>query len=520
MKKYLTPFVIAFVSEIIIVSLMVLGFFPREFSWILTLGLIFYIIITPIEDALFLFVASIPLFIALPISETFDSMSNWRILLVILFLTLFIKQGISLSIIFNRSERWWKKIQIKENLKHYYLDYAAGIFLLLGTLSLFAADNIFAGVKKVIFFINVFLLFSTIRNIAKTKETIFKIFKACSIAAGTATAIAYLQFISIFFTPLYNFWQWWADNVIPVFYGKTLGSLLAVSNTWFSYYQTGPATLRMFSIFPDSHSFGLFMVLSIPLMLTLIHIKNQSGKYFATGIFLLAAILSGSRGIWLSVVPAFMVALYLYFKKTEWKILLKPLLVSFFIFIFLFPVSSIALGLSREKNEETGNIQTFSLAFDRAKSISDTTETSNLSRLQIWKKSFQSIIKRPFLGVGIGNYPVVLEQNIEAGKRGASAHNLYLDIASEMGIPAMFVLIFMFIEILKISLQIIKKSQDMFFSGFATTFGIYIFWILSYNFFDVVLLNDKVLLFFVTLVAILLSIKHLLYYESKTVSLN
>ena len=40
-----------------------------------------------------LFILSIPLFVALPISDNFDTMANWRILLVILFLIWFFKNG-------------------------------------------------------------------------------------------------------------------------------------------------------------------------------------------------------------------------------------------------------------------------------------------------------------------------------------------------------------------------------------------------------------------------------------------
>jgi O-antigen ligase len=131
------------------------------------------------------------------------------------------------------------------------------------------------------------------------------------------------------------------------------------------------------------------------------------------------------------------------------------------------------------------------LAFKRAKSIIDLEELSVKSRMGIWKASFQSILKRPILGVGIGNYPVVLDEDISAAKKGASAHNLYLDVASEMGLLGLIILLLIFWQILK--------------KGWKTNliFVFFLLWIFIYNLFDVVLLNDKVLLLFMVALAIL-----------------
>mgnify|MGYP001560172446 CR=1 FL=1 len=131
------------------------------------------------------------------------------------------------------------------------------------------------------------------------------------------------------------------------------------------------------------------------------------------------------------------------------------------------------------------------MAFKRAKSIADLEELSVKSRLGIWKSSFESILQHPLLGVGIGNYPVVLNEDISAAKKGASAHNLYLDIASEMGLLGLA-------AFLLIILSIFKKIRKEIISNklYAICFLFFFIWILIYNLFDVVLLNDKVLLSF------------------------
>ena len=178
---------------------------------------------------------------------------------------------------------------------------------------------------------------------------------------------------------------------------------------------------------------------------------------------------------------------------------IKITIILFIIFALLFPVSSQLLKFSQMRQ---GGIVS-KTSFERISTSFSARELSNLGRIQIWKSTFESIAKRPFLGVGIGNYPVVLNENVSATKEGASAHSLYLDVASEMGILAAIILLFMFLEILWRAIKVFLKNEDLILSTFAGFFAIYFLWVMAYSMVDVVLLNDKVLLLFVTLVALL-----------------
>ena len=89
----------------------------------------------------------------------------------------------------------------------------------------------------------------------------------------------------------------------------------------------------------------------------------------------------------------------------------------------------------------------WSLFGERIKSIIDFGETSNSQRIEIWKASLESIKNRPLLGVGIGNFPVVLNQNIFLARAGSSAHNIYLHIASEMGILTLVTVIWLVVPV-------------------------------------------------------------------------
>jgi len=499
-------FYIILAVEILTVILTSVGIVEREAVLIMTGVMIFYFIFSKIEDSLILFIISIPLFIALSISENFDSMANWRILLAILFLRLFFEKGLSIKTMKDKLGQW----KIKEKFKHYLMEYLVVLFLIIAVLSIFVAADKVVGIKKILFLVNIFLLYIIIRNVIFTNpEMRSKIIKSGAIAGIISLIIGYGQLILIFFKPLYTFWQWWADKVIPAFYGHELGKLLSVSNTWFSYYPDKNPTLRMFSVFPDSHSFALFVIIGLIFFVYLL--KEKKSFWVPIILSFLAIIFSGSRAIWVSaLVPFFGIIILAIFKnKTKIKEhsapFAKKFIIMLIIFILAFPASSLIYSFSYQG----GDGDTL-LAFKRAKTIIDIDELSVKSRMGIWKASFQSILKHPILGVGIGNYPVVLNEDISAAKKGASAHNLYLDVASEMGILGLIVLLMIFFEIFKLCWKKFKEDK------YILVFFFFLVWILIYNLFDVVLLNDKVLLLFMVAMALVYPIEN----HEKSISIS
>ena len=513
MKRYLTPLNIIFAIEVALVVLVSAGLIPREAVLGLTGLMIFYIIFSPVEDALYLAIMSIPLFVALPVTDSFDSMANWRILIAVLFLCLFFKQGISMSLLKDIGGRW----RLKENIKHHLMEYLTCLFLFIAALSIFVAHYKNLAIKKLLFLINAFLLYLVIRNLAAKiggRETVLKILQAGAVGASVVIFGGLVQFFVTLFVPLYSFWQFWAAKVINAFYGKNLAHLLSSSNSWFSYSSGQPPILRIFSIFPDSHSLAMFLILSVPIFLALaIFYEKENGKkiffWLLTILSLAGAILSGSRGVWLSLVPVLMVVAYILLKKLD-KIPVKKVAISLFLFIPIFIASSFYVPFYYKMQSLSGNLDKEALSFfERAKSISDFSEISNKTRLQIWQKSAESVLIHPFLGVGLGNYITVLGEGVAAAKQGASAHNLYLDFAAEIGILGALILMAIFVEILRTSWLIFRRAKEPYFKMFALVFGLYFLWAMIYSLFDVVLLNDKVLLFFMVGTGVLYAIKNI-----------
>jgi O-antigen ligase len=602
-----------FLSEIILVLAMIAGIVPREFSYLILILLIGSFIKLDILSSLKLFILSLPFFVALPANTLSDSMSIWRILIIVLFLKVIYEKyknchsesrnkfgtgfvsgsvGIRDLIRFQFIRQSVKKISrnsgnmqkilkqsfgraqddIVQNGKINKLFLLTALFFIIAAISLLFAQDVGVGVKKMLFLGSIFLLFPTVIYSVRRESEIAEILKFIFYSSAIVVFIGYVQFFSTFFVSLYNFWQFWAQNIIKVFYGQNLSDLLSYANTWFSYYETSPPTLRMFSVMPDSHSLAMFVIMSMPVVLSLLFFYSDKRKKFislAVIFFLLSIFLSGSRGAWVSSIFALIAALYLLllsgrrlssennksllqFKfifglKRKFRMLKvwfcgigdnkslkfiknvicrgrdlgrsnsenisKLVLFSILLFFILMPVSSLIL----KQNQEIQVIQSGmkmtqgekSAIFERAFSISDFSETSNKGRIQIWQETINSIKDKPFWGAGIGNFPTILKEDLSTSKKGSSAHSIYLDIASETGIFGLIVFLFLLIEILKTSFNLFFSVEERYLKIFAGSFFVYFIWICAYGLFDVVIFNDKVLMLVVIMTGTLYSIKGL-----------
>ncbi len=581
-----------FVSEIILVFAMTMGVVPQEFSYLILVLLGVSFIRLNILDSLKLFILSIPFFVALPTNAFSDSMSIWRILILVLVLKAgyekyknchsesirqaqnrivsgsvgnksltvlhFVRQNI---IKVGKNGGYIQKIlkQVQNDRKQVQSGKINKIFLLIilffivAAISLIVAQDIGIGVKKILFLLNIFLLFPVIIFTIKKESDLLEILKAIFYSSVIIVFIGYFQFILTFFITLSQFWYFWADNVIKAFYGKNLSYLLGYSNTWFSYYKTLPPTLRMFSVLPDSHSFAMIIIISTPVILSFLFLYKEKKKKYISAIlifFLLAIFFSGSRGAWVGSIFALIAGLFLFLFssiKTEnssklekirliiiefikllkskigfnfnikhsSKYYSKLIIFSVLLFSILMPVSSLILKQNQEiqimksdKSLSDYNQGRFSM-FERAFSISDFNETSNKGRIQIWQETLSSIREHPFFGVGFGNFNYVLGENMTALKKGSSAHSIYLDIAAEIGIFGLIIFLFIIVEILKTAYSLYFKIEKKYLKIFAGSFFVYFIWICAYSIFDVVIFNDKVLITTVIMIGVLYSINRI-----------
>ncbi|MBI3321168.1 MAG: O-antigen ligase family protein [Candidatus Omnitrophica bacterium] len=93
-------------------------------------------------------------------------------------------------------------------------------------------------------------------------------------------------------------------------------------------------------------------------------------------------------------------------------------------------------------------------------------DSSSYSRLQIWAGAVQMIREYPLFGVGYGVFPYFIGRYVTARKQ-MDAHNSYLIIAAEMGIPALLVFLWILGALFMKTRWLYRHAKDPFFKSMA-----------------------------------------------------
>src|SRR3990167_1709788 len=297
-----------FAVEVILFGLIITGVLPREAALYLGATLIIYFLAVPVENSIVFFVRSIPLFLAMPFTVDFDNFNVWRILVVIIFLK-WAYVGIRKGEI--KLKEW---LDIKSYRIHSVLLFA---LLVLAVLSLFNAVDLSAGIKRIIYFLNFAVLGVIIYDKASNKEFAKRLIKNAIIPVVIVAAVGYIQVVSTYFVDIYQFMRIWGEGIQCRQFGEQWCNIaVQLGNTWFAYYGE-QLSLRVFSLFPDSHSSPQFVLLVIPAVLMVV--QKKWARILALSLLFLIIILSGTRGIWAASVGVVLLAfgIIFYTKKTQ-----------------------------------------------------------------------------------------------------------------------------------------------------------------------------------------------------------
>lgn len=518
MKKHFNLLNSIYIVSLFLVFFIAMGAIPRQFAFLILILYLYFIFKKSLDDSLFLFARSIPFFIALPLTPNFDNFNTWRVVLFAIFVKWFFTRWsassstnyefiTNLRISIFRIKYWWK---------NYRAECFGIILLFLATLSLLVASDLFAGIKRVIYFMNLAMIFVVASSlVSKNRKIFLPICKNILIGTAIILFVGYFQYISTYFIkPVEVFHHWWGEQISEGFYGKKWSEIVMnFGNTWFSY-TGGSLKLRMFSTFPDSHSFPLYLLMSLPALFTFFFTRNKAGviseKYegFALLFFLnLALILSCTRGVWVTVIFPIILWLYAFLQKTRHnKEILWISSSILLIFVLLFPLANSIFSIPQfglEKTSGAGDV-----LIKRLKTAASTEEASNLGRIFIWKETFKSVGFHPFLGVGIGNFPIVLSQDVSLAKAGSSAHNLYLNVAAEMGIFALIVFLLFLLEIFLGAWKLFIKSEDSRPGLFGILSCLSLLWVLGYSLTDAALFDERAFLMFMLFCGIIIGLRH------------
>lgn len=311
-----------FIAYAIVFLSIISGVLPRQAAIPTIVLLLVWSVLAPLEEATLLFIRSVPLFIAIPLTASYDNLNMWRPLALVLFARML----------------WEMRHQVRlPNLKTHSVTRRLLILLVLAGLSLIGAAHPLTGAIRIVYFVNLsmmpIVLYTLVRQGRLTTD---RVFTNLAIPTIIVVAVGYLQLISTYLIDVYQFMRLWGEEIQFRQFG-TQWSYIAihVGNTWLAYYGS-QLSLRVFSLFPDSHSFPTFVLLGIPALFTL------SRRYQKTLIPLsfLIVILSGTRGIWAASVGALLLALILWrvLRRREMFIHARWLGIFFALFVIAWPI--------------------------------------------------------------------------------------------------------------------------------------------------------------------------------------
>lgn len=460
--------------QLVSIYLIVIGSWPMWVVWLNTALVVSYILFASAFNGLLLVVTSMAFYVVLP-QHYSDTLNMWRLVVGVLFLkTLFVslrgggsattKQSLkSVFADFRLPRRSPSGAPRNDNsslgrLWHGLLSYekvAIALFV-LGIISLVLARYPLRGASQLVFLLNTALVYPIVVWTVKNREQFIRLLKYGVFSTGAIIALGYVQFIATLFSTTYFFWQYWALRVVNLYYGWSLAQVSLYSNSWVTV-SGEEKTLRMFSIMPSSHAFAMVCVFFLAFALPLLYIRHDedaprqrrrgaSSSWLWAGIVLacLALILSGTRGVWVGMLPALVIAAVLYYwNRFALRKFITPIYGAMLVVVILFtasPLIDASLGFIRHAGQST---------LDRVESIVDTGETSNAGRLAMWKAAGAYALHHP-LGVGYANFVVTLspDSNNVSFEEAASrenklynlpqryitAHSLYLQLLVELSL--------------------------------------------------------------------------------------
>lgn len=383
------------------------------------------------EESLIILIFYLPFQIALNVSSNVD-LASGRLFILVLFLA------------------WFAKSLAKKNIAVPYtpVTWLLVIFLALAVLSAYFSIDQERSAVRLLFFLGIFpLYFITAALLNSTKKTVKAVY-ALLISAGIAGAAGIVQFLSQFFLGIDAIMDFWAKNIAFLFYGESFGKVIVTNPSWLVNVG-GETFFRAISFFPDPHMFAFYLGLVAPIALCLALFPGvfnlSSGQkfllYVCNCIVFLALGLTFSRagyvGAFFGVAAVILLGWSFFTRQIRFAVITAVLLGG----IIIFNAASNAGGLI---------ISRFFSSFNPA-------EGSNSERLLNWRQAVKIIEKYPVGGAGVGAYAEAI--NARAPKRSSvTAHNTYLDIAAEMGIPALAVWVIILMLTIKNLLSVLRQG--------------------------------------------------------------
>jgi O-antigen ligase len=344
------------------------------------------------------------------------------------------------------------------------------LFLILAGFSLVGTENVFWGIRKLVFFLSIFPLYFLTVALADNWLKVKKIIFILVVSGGSIALIGLGQFLAQFVFSLERVYGFWAWHVVPVFSGFNFGALILAYPSWLVNLN-GQTVMRAFSLFSDPHMLSFYLGLILPLVVILF-LKIPKKFLLLTFYFLLFTVLllTFTRGAYISIIITFLSLAGLIWQYLKAKKI--ALLLCLSLLIFIIPVTPFA---------------------DRFYSSFNLIDGSNIGRLEMWQQAGQTGQQYFWQGVGLGNYSLFVDANL-GYRNPITAHNFYLDLFSELGIFALIIWLILILGtigqlFLKLKKSNLSSKQQYILIGLIGS----LIYFLSHSFFETAVYNPIIL---------------------------
>jgi O-antigen ligase len=347
-------------------------------------------------------------------------------------------------------------------------------FLFLSSLSPYLGRDSSAGFRKLLYFFTIIPVFFVAADIQRAQKWQKRVVAAMVFSGTIAAAVGIFQFLFSFLIGIDKSVKIW-ENLAPFFLGNSFGKIVSANSSWLVNVG-GETRMRAFGFFPDPHNFAFFVNLCLFAGLGYLFSREKTALKIwigaAVALMISAVSLSFSRGAYLGLIAGGLFFAVVFLKRSG--VLGKALVAAgvLLVLIFFFNSNIISQRL----------VSSFNLK-----------EGSNAERYKNWVQAADMIQDYPLGGVGLGNYARTVDPTV-ADRSSIYAHNLFLDIAAEMGILNAII----FPSLILFSVWRNIRNNNMISLGLAS--GLVAFSV--HSIFDTALYSPQVLTMFLIIIAL------------------
>lgn len=252
---------------------------------------------------------------------------------------------------------------------------------------------------------------------------------------------------------------------------------------------------------------GAFSLFSSIFGLSSLMFINKDNSYVKNFIFftafvfgILASILSGGRGVWISAILS--LGIILFVNPVNWKLRVRFIAVILFSSIFISAYFAPQTGVKSRVDAALSNVVSWA--------ESSKVNTSAGARLEMWKASYMIIKENSLIGVGEGNYAKHQKKLIDRGKidefvgNFTHPHNEYITSLVEQGLIGLFSFVLLLLLPLKYFYIEMSKKPGTHQGSLAIVGAFIILHYLFYSFTANVFAHQSTMLFFAVLLSVII----------------